>query len=229
MQDNINWNATAVRGTDGEPVPRRKIATRLLGYRQRPWLWKCLSITWACWIMPSTPVCHFKHCPKNRTKQERFSFLAESGKTCHGAAQRFPNEWIWNLYNIETDFCRKWFFTVVRRNQNENQTAVLPLYSHAILKPSTLLHLGNCPLQAINLHPLAGGYFFQNTRIDSLFRRKQRAHKPFWKTIAENLFMSLIYRKRVEQIRHPKPSSPPEDLTVNTINNTWGNQSQGLL
>lgn len=134
------------------------------------------------------------------------------------------------LYNINTDFAESDFARLyIDIKRNIKQRSLLLLYTN--FETLDAVHRQLPYLQAIAKNQLLVVIFFENTELKSVL--DQTAHSTrqiFEKTIAEK----FVYEKKMivnELNKHGIHSilTPPEDLTVNTINKYLEIKARGLL
>lgn len=135
-----------------------------------------------------------------------------------------------SLYNIETDFSESDFSRLyVDLKRNIKQRSLLLLFTN--FETMDALHRQLAYLQAINRSHLLVVIFFENTELKSFLNQKaSTTHQVFEKTIAEK----FIYEKKLIVNELHKYGihcilTPPENLTVNTVNKYLEIKARGLL
>lgn len=140
------------------------------------------------------------------------------------------NQILESLYNIETDFSESDFSRLyVDLKRNIKQRSLLLLFTN--FETMDALHRQLAYLQAINRSHLLVVIFFENTELKSFLNQKaSTTHQVFEKTIAEK----FIYEKKLIVNELHKYGihcilTPPENLTVNTVNKYLEIKARGLL
>ncbi|MEZ4794448.1 MAG: DUF58 domain-containing protein [Flavobacteriaceae bacterium] len=229
---NINWNATAKKGElmvnqfqdeKSQPVYSVIDKGRVM---KMPFNYLSLldyAIN-ACLVISNIAL-------KKQDKAGMFSFSRKVEDQV--VAQRKGSQMnliLETLYNIETDFAESDFSRLyVEIKRKIKQRSLLLLYTN--FETLDALHRQLPYLQAINRTHLLVVIFFQNTELIAFSKEKATSTQAiFEKTIAEK----FIYEKKLIVNELNKYGiqtilTPPEDLTVNTINKYLEIKARGLL
>lgn len=167
-------------------------------------------------------------------KQDKAGMFAFSRKIANKVvAERRPsqmNQIMETLYNLDTDFSESDFSRLyIDVKRSLNQRSLLLLYTN--FETLDALHRQLPYLQAIAKHHVLVVIFFENTELDKLTQKESRnTFEIFEKTIAEK----FVYEKKLiinELQKHGIQSilTPPEDLTLNTINKYLEIKARGLI
>lgn len=167
-------------------------------------------------------------------KQDKAGMFAFSRKVANKVvAERRPsqmNQIMETLYNLDTDFSESDFSRLyIDVKRSLNQRSLLLLYTN--FETLDALHRQLPYLQAIAKHHVLVVIFFENTELDKLTQKEsQNTFEIFEKTIAEK----FVYEKKLiinELQKHGIQSilTPPEDLTLNTINKYLEIKARGLI
>ncbi|EGV44456.2 DUF58 domain-containing protein [Bizionia argentinensis JUB59] len=167
-------------------------------------------------------------------KQDKAGMFAFSRKVANKvAAERRPsqmNQIMETLYNLDTDYSESDFSRLyIDIKRSLNQRSLLLLYTN--FETLDALHRQLPYLQAIAKNHVLVVIFFENTELDKLTQKESRnTFEIFEKTIAEK----FVYEKKLiinELQKHGIQSilTPPEDLTLNTINKYLEIKARGLI
>ncbi len=167
-------------------------------------------------------------------KQDKAGMFAFSRKVANKVvAERRPsqmNQIMETLYNLDTDFSESDFSRLyIDVKRSLNQRSLLLLYTN--FETLDALHRQLPYLQAIAKHHVLVVIFFENTELDKLTQKEsQNTFEIFEKTIAEK----FVFEKKLiinELQKHGIQSilTPPEDLTLNTINKYLEIKARGLI
>lgn len=167
-------------------------------------------------------------------KQDKAGMFAFSRKVENRVvAERRPSQMntiLETLYNLDTDFAESDYARLyVDIKRNLTQRSLLLLYSN--FETLDALHRQLPYLQAIAKNHLLVVIFFENTELDKLTKKEStNTYEIFEKTIAEK----FIYEKKLivnELHKHGIQSilTPPEQLTINTINKYLEIKARGLM
>ncbi|SFN74459.1 Uncharacterized conserved protein, DUF58 family, contains vWF domain [Bizionia echini] len=167
-------------------------------------------------------------------KQDKAGMFAFSRKIANKVvAERRPsqmNQIMETLYNLDTDFSESDFSRLyIDVKRSLNQRSLLLLYTN--FETLDALHRQLPYLQAIAKHHVLVVIFFENTELDKLTQKESRnTFEIFEKTIAEK----FVFEKKLiinELQKHGIQSilTPPEDLTLNTINKYLEIKARGLI
>ena len=134
------------------------------------------------------------------------------------------------LYNVNTDFSESDFSRLyVDIKRHIKQRSLLLLYTN--FETMDALHRQLPYFQAINKTHLLVVIFFENTELKTLTNKKiHTTREIFEKTIAEKfryekkLIVNELHKYGIQSIL-----TPPEELTVNTINKYLEIKARGLL
>ena len=167
-------------------------------------------------------------------KQDKAGIFSFSRKVENRVvAERRPSQMniiLETLYNLDTDFVESDFsrlYVDIKRHLNER--SLLLLYTN--FETLDALHRQLPYLKAIAKNHLLVVIFFENTELQKLTNKMAKnTYAIFEKTIAEK----FIYEKKLivnELQKHGIQSilTPPEHLTINTINKYLEIKARGLL
>ena len=168
---------------------------------------------------------------KKQDKAGMFSFSRKVHNTV--VAERRPsqmNQILETLYNLDTDFVESDFSRLyIDIKRSLNQRSLLLLYTN--FETLDALYRQLPYLIAIAKNHLLVVIFFENTELQKLTKKgASNTYEIFEKTIAEK----FIYEKKLivnELQKHGIQSilTPPEQLTVNTINKYLEIKARGLI
>lgn len=168
---------------------------------------------------------------KKQDKAGMFSFSRKVGDKV--VAERRPsqmNQILETLYNMNTDFAESDFARLyVDIKRSLNQRSLLLLYTN--FETLDALHRQLPYLQAIAKNHVLVVIFFENTELSEFIKKPAtKTNEIFEKTIAEK----FIYEKKLivtELQKHGIQSilTPPENLTINTINKYLEIKARGLI
>lgn len=168
---------------------------------------------------------------KKQDKAGMFSFSRKVDNKV--VAERRPsqmNQIMETLYNLNTDFSESDFSRLyIDIKRSLNQRSLLLLYTNFETLDS--LHRQLPYLQAIAKHHVLVVIFFENTELKKLTHKtSSNTFEIFEKTIAEK----FVFEKKLivnELQKHGIQSilTPPEDLTINTINKYLEIKARGLI
>lgn len=168
---------------------------------------------------------------KKQDKAGMFSFSRKVDNKV--VAERRPSQMnliLETLYNLDTDFAESDFSRLyVDVKRSLNQRSLLLLYTN--FETLDALHRQLGYLKAIAKHHLLVVIFFENTELQKLTKKSsENTYDIFEKTIAEK----FVYEKKLivsELQKHGIQSilTPPEQLTVNTINKYLEIKARGLI
>ncbi len=167
-------------------------------------------------------------------KQDKAGIFSFSRKVENRVvAERRPSQMniiLETLYNLDTDFVESDFSRLyVDVKRHLNQRSLLLLYTN--FETLDALHRQLPYLKAIAKNHLLVVIFFENTELQKLTNKMAKnTYAIFEKTIAEK----FIYEKKLivnELQKHGIQSilTPPEHLTINTINKYLEIKARGLL
>lgn len=167
-------------------------------------------------------------------KQDKAGIFSFSRKVENRVvAERRPSQMniiLETLYNLDTDFVESDFSRLyVDIKRHLNQRSLLLLYTN--FETLDALHRQLPYLKAIAKNHLLVVIFFENTELQKLTNKMAKnTYAIFEKTIAEK----FIYEKKLivnELQKHGIQSilTPPEHLTINTINKYLEIKARGLL
>ncbi|MBP0905377.1 DUF58 domain-containing protein [Mariniflexile gromovii] len=167
-------------------------------------------------------------------KQDKAGLFSFSRKVENRVvAERRPSQMntiLETLYNLDTDFVESDFSRLyIDIKRSLNQRSLLLLYTN--FETLDALHRQLPYLKAIAKNHLLVVIFFENTELQKLTRKSAtNTFEIFEKTIAEK----FIYEKKLivnELQKHGIQSilTPPEHLTINTINKYLEIKARGLL
>lgn len=134
------------------------------------------------------------------------------------------------LYNVESDFSESDFSRLyVEVKRHIKQRSLLLLFTNFETMDALARQLPY--LQALNRTHLLVIIFFENTELQTFMgRQAENTHQVFEKTIAEKfiyekkLIVNELHKYGIQSIL-----TPPENLTVNTINKYLEIKARGLL
>ncbi|PNQ72205.1 DUF58 domain-containing protein [Hanstruepera neustonica] len=168
---------------------------------------------------------------KKQDKAGMFSFSRKVENKV--VAERRPsqmNQILETLYNLNTDFSESDFSRLyIDIKRNLTQRSLLLLYTN--FETLDALHRQLSYLQAIAKNHVLVVIFFENTELEKLtLKESDSTYDIFEKTIAEK----FVYEKKLivnELQKHGIQSilTPPEDLTINTINKYLEIKARGLI
>jgi uncharacterized protein (DUF58 family) len=168
---------------------------------------------------------------KKQDKAGMFSFSRKVDNTV--VAERRPsqmNQILETLYNLDTDFVESDFSRLyIDIKRSLNQRSLLLLYTN--FETLDALYRQLPYLIAIAKNHLLVVIFFENTELQKLTKKvASNTFEIFEKTIAEK----FVYEKKLivnELQKHGIQSilTPPEQLTVNTINKYLEIKARGLI
>ncbi|MEO8932822.1 MAG: DUF58 domain-containing protein [Xanthomarina sp.] len=167
-------------------------------------------------------------------KQDKAGMFAFSQKVANKVvAERRPSQMnliMETLYNLDTDFSEPDFSRLyIDIKRSLNQRSLLLLYTN--FETLDALHRQLPYLQAIAKNHVLVVIFFENTELDKLTQKKSKnTFEIFEKTIAKKfvyekkLIISELQKYGIQSIL-----TPPEDLTLNTINKYLEIKARGLI